>query len=356
MMATPAEPRPPAPRAPLPRWKKLVFALVPLLAFLLVAELIARIARDPFHFESYRLLRIDQMKRGYPAVRDPELGYVPKPDYRAEDSRWGTTVTIDARGFRSNGAPTPDGRPVVAVGDSFTFGDEVHDHETWPAQLERILDQPVLNGGVFGYSFTQAVLRAERILQDVPAEWLIVSFIPDDLTRSEFSKRYTAVPWFDIVDGGLVLRNVPVDETVSPEEQRARDFKNLLGHSALLDAVIANTWTDWWVTNEKQVRVHPPGRGGEIGLLLVDRIAAVCEARACELLLVLQGDGHDAPSLALLERARARGAHALDLTAAFQTLYAKDPTLHDRFFDGHMTAAGNRWAAEQIAAVIADER
>ena len=31
---------------------------------------------------------------------------------------------------------------ILAVGDSFTAGSEVHDHESWPAQLERMLKKP----------------------------------------------------------------------------------------------------------------------------------------------------------------------------------------------------------------------
>ncbi|MGA0868116.1 MAG: hypothetical protein ACO3UM_04225, partial [Planctomycetota bacterium] len=113
--------------------KKIAFALIPLLAFLLFGECVARLARGPLYFESFRLTRIDQVRRGYPAMPDPELGYVPRPGAATDDSRWGTTVSIDADGFRSNGQPRPArGRTIVAVGDSFTFGDQVHDHESWP--------------------------------------------------------------------------------------------------------------------------------------------------------------------------------------------------------------------------------
>src|SRR5690606_25037038 len=114
---------------------------------------------------------------------------------------WGTRVTIDADGFRGNGPPAPPGRPVLAVGDSFTFGDQVDDDETWPAYLERILQRPVRNGGVFGYSLAQAVLRAEEEVPRLGADWLVVSFIPDDIVRCELAKRYAPLPWFSVVDG-----------------------------------------------------------------------------------------------------------------------------------------------------------
>jgi hypothetical protein len=46
------------------------------------------------------------------------------------------------------------------VGDSFTFGDQVSNHETWPACLERKTGTGVANAGVFGYGGAQSVLRA----------------------------------------------------------------------------------------------------------------------------------------------------------------------------------------------------
>lgn len=353
----PSPPSGPEPRRRLPLGKKLLFALVPLLGFLLFAELVARCVRGPFHFGSYRQLRVDQVHRGYPAVDDALLGYAPRPDFSSDDNHWGTRVTIDARGLRSNGNPAPvQGKPIVAVGDSFTFGDQVNDDESWPAHLERLLGRPVRNGGVFGYSFAQTVLRAEQLLAQEPAEWLVLSFLPDDLSRCEFSKRYAPVPWFEIVDGRLELRNVPVQDTSHPEEVPQRRFKDLLGHSALLDAIFTLTRKAWWVTDQKERRVHPGGKGNEIGLLLVDRIAAHCRERQCRLLVVLQGEKSLPGADAVLARAAAAGARTLDLVARYQEELRRDPGAKARLFDGHMTSAGNRWVAEQIAAAIREVR
>ena len=357
-----------AARRRLPTWKKALFALVPLLAILLTAELVIRLVRAPTWFGSFRLLRVDQVRRGYPAMPDAELGYVPEPSFASRDNHWGTTVTIDAQGFRSNGVgrPVPSGRPVVAVGDSFTFGDQVDDDETWPSYLELELGQPVHNAGVFGYSLAQAVLRAERVLRDVPAEWLVVSYIPDDIRRCELAKRYAPVPWFEVEGGALQLRNVPVVDPTPLAEVGARRFKNLIGHSAVVDALCANLARSWWIGDEKEVRALPPGKGGEVALLLVDRIAAYCRARGCKLLLVLQGeelrpDADDpgdptAASLAMLERARSLGVPTLDLIAAAAEAERRTPGVRAGWFDGHMTAEGNRWAAEQIARCINGSR
>lgn len=329
---------------------------MPFLAVLLIAELVARIARDPWCFGSYRALRVDQARRGYPAVRHPTLGYVPRAGFAGAGNHWGTRVSIDADGFRRNGGPAPaDGRPLVAVGDSFTFGDQVNDDETWPAYLEAVTQRPVKNAGVFGYSLVQAVLRVEAILTRVPAAWVIVSFIPDDINRCELKKRYASLPYFDIVDGGLALRNVPIQDASDPDEARQRRFKDALGHSALVDAVLANLVPQWWIVDQKEVRAHPPGVGAQIALLLVDRIAAACGERECRLLFVLQGDRTTAAADAVIARARARGIVTLDLIARLGEEERIDPSVKARWFAGHMTAAGNRWVAECVAEAIATE-
>jgi hypothetical protein len=339
-------------RRRLPVWKKTVFAMAPLCVLLLVGELAARLSgRVPFHLGSFRVLRLDQVRRGYPTVRDPYLGYAPQPSYSSRENAWGKLVTIDADGLRVNG-PTapPTGKPIVAVGDSFTFGDQVSDSETWPAYLEQELQRPVKNGGVFGYSLGQSVLRAQRILQQVPADWLIVSFIATDIDRCEYSKRYTIKPYFDVENGELVLRNVPVPEVSSnPEEIRLRTLKNALGVSGLLDWVLAHSVREWWYGNEKRVRVHPEGKGVELAKRLVDRTATLCRERPCRLLFVLQDETTDDGARQVLEHARAAGVAVLDLVTAFEEEDRADPTVRKRYFDNHNTAEGNRWVASHIA-------
>jgi hypothetical protein len=340
------------PRRRLSTAKKLTFAVVPLLAALLLGELIARVARDPLYFGSFRLLRVDQVKRGYPAMLDPLLGYAPRPGAATDDSRWGTTVTIDAHGFRSNGQPTPEGPRIVAVGDSFTFGDEVHDHESWPAALERELGSPVINGGVFGYSLGQAVLRAERILDAFPAQWLVLAFIENNMFRNECSRRYSPIPYFDAVDGQLVVHPPAEHSAVPPDEQAARELKNWIGYSALADAFLAHTATEWWI-GEKQVRALPHGRGVESSLLLIDRIAAYCAARRCRLLVALLGTRAPDGARAVLARAQRHGATVLDQPALLDAARtAGDPDPEAGLFDGHPTPAGNAWVARHVAASI----
>lgn len=337
----------------LSRRRRVLFGAVATSGFLLVAEVAIRIVRAPTHFGSFRELRLDMMKRNYPAERDPRLGYAPRPGFASHDNHWGTQVSIDDDGLRRNGegAAPPGERCVVAVGDSFTFGDQVDDAESWPAHLEVALQRPVKNGGVFGYSLAQAVLRAELLLEAFPVEALVVSFVPDDLTRCEYSRRYVPLPWFDLVGDGLVLQ--PVPPGADDGDTGIRAWKDALGHSALVDAVLANTFRAWWYENDKQrVVPHLVGKGGEIGKRLVDRIAAVCRGRGVRLLVVLQGDTADPAGVDVIRHAQARGVEALDLASMFLAAEAAAPGLHAKYFQGHMTDDGNAWVAAQIATVL----
>jgi hypothetical protein len=64
---------------------------------------------------------------------------------------------------------------VLVVGDSFTFGEQVSDNETWPACLERKLGRGVDNGGVGGYGTAQALRRASLKLAEKSYNTLVLS-------------------------------------------------------------------------------------------------------------------------------------------------------------------------------------
>lgn len=78
-------------------------------------------------------------------------------------------VNVDAHGIRSNG---PTRRSITALegaiwflGGSTTFGDSIADHETIPAQLERLIGRPVINLGVPAFSSAQENLLLNHYLR-----------------------------------------------------------------------------------------------------------------------------------------------------------------------------------------------
>lgn len=323
-----------------------------------------------FGLRNYVADRLSLLASAYPSVYDPQLGYVPRPDYDGTANAWNTRVSIDSASLRRNAPGRPVSKPaaVVAVGDSYTFGDEVSDADTWPAQLEGLLGQPVANGGVFGYGLDQAVLRAERLVPEYRPWSLVVSFIYGDVRRTQLVQR-TGVekPYFQVVDGQLVLRNVPP----SPNRPRIEQMglvRTVLGYSYLADWTARRlAVTDWWYGGGfPQVQAHDDGP--QVACLLMRRLRALQDASSARVLVVAQyiprnfttpEDPKSVEELSgsarLLDCAAKAGLDVLDTLPALQARYRASPSgfLGQYFVQAHMSAAGNRLVAEHVADALA---
>ena len=191
---------------------------------LLAVEIVGRIIFDEWRLINFHAEEQTLFSAGYPVEFDDELGWVPKPGASGQKNVWGTTVTIGEDGIRSNGSSvvnTDGNKPLIlAVGDSYTFGDEVSDHETWPALLEKSTGYKVINGGVFGYGLDQSYLRLEQLVKKFKPQIVVFSLIDDDIFRCEMSIRTAAFkPYFDIKDGSLVRYHKPVPRPFESESQ-----------------------------------------------------------------------------------------------------------------------------------------
>ncbi|MCH7920917.1 MAG: hypothetical protein IIC50_23460 [Planctomycetes bacterium] len=51
----------------------------------------------------------------------------------------------------------------------------------------------------------------------------------------------------------------------------------------------------------------------------------------------------------MIEHTRQTGVATLDLIAEFLAEEERDPGVRNRYFQGHMTAEGNRWVANHIS-------
>jgi len=109
------------------------------------------------------------------------------------------TYTTNERGYRSLRSYTPDPAKytVLAIGDSFTFGIDTNDAETWPHLLEaRDARLNVINLGVGGYGVDQMDVTLQETIGVYHPDLVIVAFIGDDLRRTFLSFRDYKKPRF----------------------------------------------------------------------------------------------------------------------------------------------------------------
>ena len=305
-------------------------------------------------------MNIDKLQGNYyPAAFDSVIGHVPKPGVHM--SWGGAIVTIGPDGTRSNGTSTelPAKPSILAVGDSFTYGDQVNDAETWPAQLEKTLNIRTLNAGVFGYGLDQTVLMAERQLKTQTPDILIVGIIPDDINRTELSVRTgIAKPVFTISDDRLEL--IPAENNKSQGkkyqhlENIAANLRAVFGYSFLIHHMMFRLVPEYWLSKRLNVREH--NDGVQVSCRLAQRIANL---QVKTKLLLMQYPAHNIISNSrggdvemLLDCARNTNLIVVDSFSKLRAIFERDFELFNSLYFGHMSPSGNRFIASLLAAKI----
>jgi hypothetical protein len=149
---------------------------------------------------------------------DAQLGWKLRPSLRTD------ALTTNSAGMRADREfpveREPGRRRLLLVGDSFTFGTDVRDSETFAAILARgaLRDWDVMNLAVPGYGTDQQVLMLEDVGLRYRPDVVILGFFVRDFSRNTLWFRSYAKPMFVPVPGdpdALQLTHVPVP---SPEE------------------------------------------------------------------------------------------------------------------------------------------
>ena len=164
----------------------------------------------------------------------PTRGWTLKPNLRDVPFR-GTLVNSNTRGIRGAQEIPYEKRPgltrIVVLGDSFTFGEEVGDDETYAHHLQTLIpNAEVLNLGVHGYGHDQMLLYLKEEGLKYHPDLVLLGFMPDDMERNVLTFRDYAKPHFAVREGRLELTTGPIprpEETVASEAWRSR-FVDLL--------------------------------------------------------------------------------------------------------------------------------
>lgn len=348
--------------------KKILARIILLVASIgilfLSLELFLRIKDGKATLINYRAEAISSIFH-CPVVCDPKLGWIPKKGIYKSDRTWNKRLTILDNGLRSNGG-TDDannlaGAVILAVGDSFAFGDGVSDQETWPAILEKKLGTQVINAGVFGYGIDQIFLRTIDMVEKYKPKTVIFSFIPDDILRNEYTMtNNTKKPYFTIDNGQLQMHPVVCQDSQS--NLSAKDQKDIWGYSYLIHTIMIKTFQKQWLLkgNINATKVHSQGRA--VTCILLHELVKFLKAHRVEDIYVLVQYGHNRlyPDLIVLmdemvqKCADAPDVRIINLGESFSQMRHNDPKQYNQLFgwDSHMSAKGNQYVAKRLFEVM----
>jgi hypothetical protein len=277
----------------------------------------------------------------------PTRGWALKPNLR------GPRLNSNSRGVRGvaehGDTKAPGTTRIVVLGDSFTFGEDVGDDETYSARLQQSMPRTeVINLGVHGYGHDQMLvyLREEgiRYRPDV----VVLGFLTGDMERNVLAFRDYAKPRFVLRDGALALRNSRVPE---PAEMRAR-----LARRPRLGDLLEMLWLRYrW----KSGAISEETR--EVTLAILDEMKAVTEAagaRPAFAYLPAYGEidrtdpGMTGPERFFFSHCRRRGIQSMYLRPYFLKAMKDGAALKTT---GHWGPQEHRIAAEGIRAYLVDK-
>lgn len=314
-----------------------------------------------FSLTDWRTSRVVLKRVGETAIPDPVLGWTLQPWVTSADF-----TTID-HGIRPNfGEKAIRTGAILAVGDSFTEG-WVDNDESWPAYLERLINTPVVNAGVFGYATDQIVLRAEQLLPIVKPKILIVDFLEYDVFRAQHSVFGAPKPYFTLVNGKLQFHPPKATDPGSETTLLAgafSDFRQLFGYSALIDHVLGRLAPNYWYAGAtfQQANID----AAAVTCALLDRLKKRVDADGVRLILFMQyyedlvvGGHRSENAWRVITCAKTAGIQVVDQFSALRAIYVADPgRIHDYYLQnelpglGHMNPMGNQHAAKLLAEAL----
>ncbi len=155
----------------------------------------------------------------------------------------------------------PGEGPIVAFGDSLTYGNGVSAQDAYPALLEKMWNREVINLGVSGNTSLQGLARKEEIKKFRPS-FVLIEFSANDFFR-KIPREQTKSALEDIVDyvqdlGAVaVLIDTGGNSLMKPYRKIIKQIakeKNTLYIEGIMDGIFSSR-------NLKSDNIHPNEEG-----------------------------------------------------------------------------------------------
>jgi len=163
---------------------------------------------------------------------DPLLGWISQPNiYIPNMFGPGKYLQTNSQRFRNVANIDPQNKTektrIICTGDSFTFGHQVSNDNTWCAQLEALSKNlEIINMGQGGYGVGQAYLWYERDGRKLEHDVHFFAFITEDFRRATHEAFITyKKPVLRVEEDRLEVKNVPVPRAFYSSKWITRNIK-----------------------------------------------------------------------------------------------------------------------------------
>lgn len=146
---------------------------------------------------------------------DATKGWSLKPGLKDLEVFEGKRLNTNSRGIRGEREyaylKTAGLVRIVFLGDSFTFGEDVSDNETYVYLLQQMLaGTECINLGVHGWGHDQMLIYFKEEGLKYKPDIVVLGFVPHNMHRNLLSFRDYAKPRYALKKKTLVLKNSPV--------------------------------------------------------------------------------------------------------------------------------------------------
>jgi len=150
-------------------------------------------------------------------IYDKTKGWYTKPNIRNLSVFNNKILNTNSKGLRGEiEYIVKDKTRILLFGDSFTFGDEVNDNETYPYYLDIFLKEfEVINFGIHGYGHDQMLILLKEKAKIYKPDIIILGYVYKNNFRNLMDFKDYAKPYYILRNDELILQNSPVD---TPEE------------------------------------------------------------------------------------------------------------------------------------------
>lgn len=163
---------------------------------------------------------------------DPLKGWLSKPNLRDMKVFKNKVLNTNSKGIRGKTeysySKDQDKIRILVIGDSYTFGEEVSDNETYSHYLQEMIpNSEVINLGIHGYGHDQMLIFLKEEGIKYRPDIIILGFIYPDMKRNMVNFRDYAKPKYNLRGKKLRLTASPVpppEKTLKWDWVRPRIF------------------------------------------------------------------------------------------------------------------------------------